>query len=142
MAKHHKQSKGKFIIGAIVGAAVGMVGALLAAPKSGKETRQDIKDKAQEVSHDALRQLRKLEGQLNKSISDARRLAGKLDDDARKEAEKLVDRAEKTKDRALKQMGAIKTDTKKQLDSGLMDDIKAILSELDELRQRFSDHRK
>lgn len=46
-------SKGKFAIGALFGAAVGAVAALLTAPKSGKETREDIKRKAGEIKSDA-----------------------------------------------------------------------------------------
>lgn len=38
--------KGKFIAGAIFGIAAGLVAGLLTAPKSGKETRGDIKAKA------------------------------------------------------------------------------------------------
>jgi len=36
----------RFAIGAIVGAAVGVVAGVLTAPKSGKETRAELKDKA------------------------------------------------------------------------------------------------
>ena len=40
---------GKFFLGAAIGAAVGVVTGILTAPKSGKETRADIKKKAGEV---------------------------------------------------------------------------------------------
>ena len=39
-------SKGKFVLGAAIGAAAGVVAGLLTAPKSGKETRADLKKKA------------------------------------------------------------------------------------------------
>ena len=42
-------SKGKFVLGALVGAAAGVVAGILTAPKSGKETRADIKAKAKEM---------------------------------------------------------------------------------------------
>jgi gas vesicle protein len=42
-------SKGKFALGALFGAAAGLVAGILTAPKSGKETREDIKAKATEV---------------------------------------------------------------------------------------------
>lgn len=42
-------SKGKFAIGAIFGAAVGVVTGILTAPKSGKETRADLKVKAEKA---------------------------------------------------------------------------------------------
>ncbi|MCL2038258.1 YtxH domain-containing protein [Candidatus Saccharibacteria bacterium] len=44
-----KSSAGKFAIGAAVGAVVGVVAGLLTAPKSGKETRADVKRKAGEA---------------------------------------------------------------------------------------------
>ena len=40
---------GKFAIGAAIGAAVGVVAGILTAPKSGKETRADVKKKAGEA---------------------------------------------------------------------------------------------
>ena len=50
MANEKKGSgAGKFALGALIGAAVGAVAGLLTAPKSGKETREDIKQKAGEV---------------------------------------------------------------------------------------------
>lgn len=47
-------SKGsKFAVGAILGAATGIVAGVLTAPKSGKETRDDIKRKAVELKDQA-----------------------------------------------------------------------------------------
>lgn len=40
-------------LGAVIGAAVGVVAGVLTAPKSGKETRADIKQKAGDVKHQA-----------------------------------------------------------------------------------------
>ena len=40
---------GKFALGAAIGTAVGVVAGILTAPKSGKETRQDVARKAREV---------------------------------------------------------------------------------------------
>ncbi|MCL2173698.1 YtxH domain-containing protein [Candidatus Saccharibacteria bacterium] len=47
------KSGGKFFLGAIFGGAVGAIAGLLSAPKSGKETREDIKKKAGEVKKTA-----------------------------------------------------------------------------------------
>ena len=46
-------AKGKFALGALFGAAVGAVAALLTAPKSGKETREDLLKKAEEMGKTA-----------------------------------------------------------------------------------------
>ncbi len=45
-----KTKKGSFFLASIIGAAVGAVGGLLLAPKSGKETRKDIVLLAQKIS--------------------------------------------------------------------------------------------
>lgn len=42
-------SKGKFAAGAVFGALVGIAAGMLAAPKSGKETREDLKARAKEA---------------------------------------------------------------------------------------------
>ena len=47
-----KKGTGKFAIGAIVGAVVGVVAGILTAPKSGKETRADIKKKSDKLVDD------------------------------------------------------------------------------------------
>ena len=44
-----KKSAGHFALGAVLGAALGAIGGLLFAPKSGKETRKDIAKKAGEA---------------------------------------------------------------------------------------------
>lgn len=46
-------SKNKFALGAILGAVAGMVAGILTAPKSGKETRGDLKTKADELKEKA-----------------------------------------------------------------------------------------
>ena len=46
-------SKRKFLLGAVVGATAGVVAGMLTAPKSGKETRADLKEKAQQLKSDA-----------------------------------------------------------------------------------------
>lgn len=48
-------NKNKFLIGTILGAAVGAVTGLLTAPKSGQETREEIKAKAKEFREETIR---------------------------------------------------------------------------------------
>ena len=45
--------KGKFGLGLLLGAAVGAVAGILTAPKSGKETREDLKNKGKELAEAA-----------------------------------------------------------------------------------------
>lgn len=46
-------SKGKFAVGTIIGAVAGLIAGILTAPKSGKETRADLKVKADELKDTA-----------------------------------------------------------------------------------------
>ncbi|MDQ3094189.1 MAG: YtxH domain-containing protein [bacterium] len=64
-------NKGKVAVGAFLGVVSGLVAGLLFAPKSGKETREDIKtaagkvvDKVQKEADDLLDQAKKVEGSL------------------------------------------------------------------------------
>ncbi|HSX31106.1 MAG TPA: YtxH domain-containing protein [Candidatus Saccharimonadales bacterium] len=60
----------KFAIGAVISAAVGYVAGLLTAPKSGRETRQDIKNKAHDAYMAAEKELKKLHTELSDMIDE------------------------------------------------------------------------
>jgi len=60
----------KFAIGAVISAVVGYIAGILTAPKSGKETRQDIKDKAVETYGVAEKELKKLHTELSDVIDE------------------------------------------------------------------------
>jgi gas vesicle protein len=73
-----KDSNKKWAIGAVVAGAAGYIAGILTAPKSGKETREDIKDTANRVVSEAEKQLKKLHSEMNVVIDDAKELlAGK-----------------------------------------------------------------
>lgn len=64
-----RSSKGKFLaVGAIVAAGAGYVAGILTAPKSGKETRQDIATGVSSARAKADKQLKKLHGDLGELI--------------------------------------------------------------------------
>lgn len=77
-------AKGKFALGAIIGAAAGIVAGLLTAPKSGKETRADIKDKASELKENAARR-----------GADAKEYSEEMAADFKEKAEDLKERGER-----------------------------------------------
>lgn len=79
----------KFALGAIVGTAIGAVAGILAAPKSGKETRQDIKTKAKETKLKA-----------DKKYSDTKDSAKAKADQAKAKAEDIKSRGENAVDGA------------------------------------------
>ncbi len=58
----------KIAIGAAISAAVGYVAGILTAPKSGKETRADIKNKAHDAYVMAEKELKKLHTELSDTI--------------------------------------------------------------------------
>ena len=85
-------SKGKLLAGAVIGAAAGVVAGILTAPKSGRETREDIKTKANEMKHKAGDIAHDVEGKARDVASMAgskvREVQGKMN----KEIDKRVDR--------------------------------------------------
>lgn len=102
-----KDSAKKFAIGTVVAAAAGYVAGVLTAPKSGKETRQDIKDTAEKSVAEAEKQLRKLHTELNNLIDEAKSKAGDLSDKTRKELDNLLEKAKDSKDKAHELMSAL-----------------------------------
>ncbi len=60
----------KVAIGAAITAILGYIAGILTAPKSGRETRQDIKDKATETYAAAEKQLKKLHTELTDIIDE------------------------------------------------------------------------
>lgn len=82
------KNKGLFL-GFLVGGAIGAILALLYAPKSGRELRRDIKEKADGYIEDA-----------EKYVSDAKEKAKNLINEGKKKSEKIIDEA-KTKSEAI-----------------------------------------
>lgn len=65
-----------FAVGAVLAAAAGYITGILTAPKSGKETRKDIKNAAQQGMSEAERQLKRLHTELTMLLNQA---SGELD---------------------------------------------------------------
>lgn len=55
-----KKSTGHFVLGTIFGMALGAIAGVLSAPKSGKETRAEIKAKGGKIYHDQKENLGKI----------------------------------------------------------------------------------
>ena len=84
-------SKGKFALGAIIGATAGVVAGILTAPKSGKETRADIKAKAGEIKDQAGDKYAHVKKKDEKAVQQGKKTV----DDYRGRAERVVDTAKK-----------------------------------------------
>lgn len=85
--------KARFAIGAIVGAVAGVIAGLLTAPKSGKQTRADLKEKADELKRGAGG---KMEG--------TRRRGEKMTHEIKERVDDYRDRGERAKRAAEKEL--------------------------------------
>jgi gas vesicle protein len=79
-------NKGKFVLGTVLGAAAGVVAGVLTAPKSGQETRADLKAKAAELREEAARRANR--------GTDGDGITGSI----KKQAEKIIDKTHQTSD--------------------------------------------
>jgi len=69
MLRRKKNTGKKLAAGAALGGLLGYVAGILTAPKSGKQTRQDIANKAGEVKNEAVDQLEKANDELNSALT-------------------------------------------------------------------------
>jgi gas vesicle protein len=102
-----KNAAKKFAIGTILAAAAGYIAGILTAPKSGKETRQDIKEAAEHGLTEAERQLKKLHTELNTVIAAAKEKAGDLKGKTQQELDKAVAAASAVKEKARELLSAV-----------------------------------
>lgn len=84
-----------FLIGFLAGGALGAVLALLYAPKSGKELRDDIRSKTDEYLTDADRLLSEGKEKASEFINEGKKRAERLVSDAKVRADELLKDAEK-----------------------------------------------
>ncbi len=108
MSKKDSNSTLKAVaIGGMIAAAAGYVAGVLTAPKSGKETREDIKNAATETYAKAEKELKKLNLQLSDLIEQGRDRADKLGTRARSELNDLIDAARDAKSKVREVISAI-----------------------------------
>ncbi len=94
MAEDNGMGKG-LIVGFLTGAAVGSIIALLFAPKSGKELRQDIKVKSQEFMDEADNYLANAKDKATQLINEGKKKSEKLVSEAKEKVDALLSEAEK-----------------------------------------------
>ena len=98
----------KIALGALVAGAVGYVTGILTAPKSGKETREDIAEKASELKDEGAEQLQDLRDELDELIKNAKDKTVALSAKAREEFDEAVVSAKDAKNKAGTLLKAIK----------------------------------
>ena len=106
MAKPLKTAK-RLAIGAAVAGAAGFVAGILSAPKSGKETRQELRKATGKNASDVENQLHILQNELGDLVTEAKGRGDDLGSKAQKELRKLVDGARDTKDKAATVLSAV-----------------------------------
>lgn len=92
-----KDTMKKLAIGTFFAALAGYVAGILTAPKSGKETREDIKNKATETYAAAEKQLKKLHTELGELLSDANETLSKLKGKASEELDSAITKGQVAK---------------------------------------------
>ncbi len=100
MFQKKNDTKKKLALGAVVGAAVGFATGILTAPKSGKETRADIANKAGEIKDDAEEQLKKADEELRSLLKEAKSKTLSLSSQARTEFNEAVVKAKDAQNKA------------------------------------------
>jgi gas vesicle protein len=106
---HQRQSQTlkRIAIGGTIAAAAGYIAGVLTAPKSGKETRHDIKAAADRGRQEAEKDLKRLHTELDAVLKQAKGKSKKLSKTAEKEYTDLVEKAQDTKEKAREMLSAI-----------------------------------
>jgi gas vesicle protein len=97
----------KLIVAAGLAALAGYLTGLLTAPKSGKDTREDIKKAAKSGVTEAEKQLKHLVAELGGLLDEAKKRGNGLSDQARKELEELSDKAHLAREKAREVISAV-----------------------------------
>jgi len=97
----------RLAIGAVLAGIAGYVAGILTAPKSGKETRQDIKTAAERGMAEAEKQLKRLHTQMNDVIAQAKEKALTLRGSAEKDLQNAIDKAAVAKEKARDLLSAL-----------------------------------
>ena len=93
-----KGNGGKFFLGAALGAIAGAIAGIVMAPKSGKETREDIKNASDKAVKDAKEKGCNLFKKVKKDVEEGKEKIAKKDEKAEK-AEKAEKKSEKKEDK-------------------------------------------
>ena len=97
----------RFALGTLFAAAAGYIAGILTAPKSGKETRADIKETATKSVNEAEKQLKKLHTELNKVINQAKGEADSVKGKAREEVDAAIAKTMAVKEKARQVLSAL-----------------------------------
>jgi gas vesicle protein len=97
----------KIAVGASIAALAGYVTGVLTAPKSGKQTREDLKNGANKGLTEAERELKKLHTELADLIGEVKDRGDKLSGKANKEVTDVVEKGRVAKEKARELLSAL-----------------------------------
>lgn len=97
----------KLAVAVGLAAALGYVAGLLTAPKSGKDTREDLKQAAQNGMTQAERQLKNVSSELADLLEEAKKRGADMNDKARKQMDELVAQARAAREKAREVVSAV-----------------------------------
>ena len=107
MAKDEHTGR-KLAIGATIAGAAGYLAGILTAPKSGKQTREDIGNKAVDVKDESVMQLEDMEADLNDLLKKTKNKTIALSAKAREEFDEAVIAAKDAQNKATYVLKAVK----------------------------------
>ena len=102
-----KETFKRVAIGAALVAVLGYVAGILTAPKSGRETRTDLKDAAGSGLSEAEKQLKQLHTELGVLLDELKTQGSTLKGKAEEEVEELVAKAQDAKGKAREVLSAV-----------------------------------
>jgi gas vesicle protein len=101
------KNSGKWAAGALAAGVVGYVAGVLTAPKSGKDTRKDIKNAATNAKSEAEKRLKTILSELNVKLAEAKVKGTKLKGKARLDYSKVVEKATVAKEKVREVLSAL-----------------------------------
>lgn len=87
-------AKGKWALGAVIGAVAGFVSGVLLAPKSGKETREDVKKAGVKAKDDIAAEVDKVKTATTKKTQEVKAKTEELVEDVTEKAKEVKARTE------------------------------------------------
>jgi gas vesicle protein len=111
-----RQTMKRVALGSSIAAVAGYLAGILTAPKSGKDTRGDIRAAANKGVAEAEKDIKKAQVELDKLIADAKVAGGKAGTKAKTELADLVDKAKNAGDKTKEVVTAVRAGTAKDED--------------------------
>lgn len=139
-----KDTNKGFLGGAIIGGIIAAIAALLFAPKSGKETREEIAGKAKKVAADISKELHVAHNEIQKRLTKLKAAAKDLKGEAAQDAKVLIKKTEALRDDlkvAAANIGEATSDVKAELADNakmLLKSSSQVLNELESFSKKLA----